>query len=168
MIDALRSTPAPADEPAEPATRFQIDPTWFADKGLSFEHVVRARICEIDLKELGREREERVPIFDQESGRPRFEVRKALYGSDPVKVIRDHCGRAKNYITRDMPTLEAVFRVLLANGNAPMSLEQVREALAEWCPGGGCQWLLLPVESLDRLLRHDHNYGLREATEPRS
>ena len=54
-----------------------------------------------------------------------------------------------------MPTLEAIFRIFLANGNTPMTLEQVREQLAEWCPGGGCQWLLLPQELVERLVQND-------------
>jgi hypothetical protein len=64
-----------------------------------------------------------------------------------------------------MPTLEAIFRIFLANANQPMTLEQVREQLAEWCPGGGCQWLLLPHDMLERLVLNDRHYGLRQ-TEP--
>jgi hypothetical protein len=59
-----------------------------------------------------------------------------------------------------MPTLEAVFRVLLANGNAPMRMADIREQLAEWCPGGGCQWLLLPAAQLERVIRNDKFYGI--------
>ena len=40
-------------------------------------------------------------------------------------------------------------------------LGHVREQLAEWCPGGGCQWLLLPLEQLERLIQHDRYYGIR-------
>ena len=65
-----------------------------------------------------------------------------------------------------MPTLEAIFRIFLANGNQPMTLEQVREQLAEWCPGGGCQWLLLPQEMVERLVQNDSHYGLRQTEAP--
>jgi hypothetical protein len=47
-----------------------------------------------------------------------------------------------------------------------MTLEQVREQLAEWCPGGGCQWLLLPQEMVERLVQNDRHYGLRQTTAP--
>ena len=96
----------------------------------------------------------------------RFDVKRTTFGSDPLKSIREHCGRAKNYIHRDMPTLEAIFRIFLANGNTPMTLEQVREQLAEWCPGGGCQWLLLPQEMVERLVQNDSHYGLRQTEAP--
>lgn len=164
MIEATR--------PAEPAggetaaaevesPRYRIDPSWFEENDLSFEDVVRARMCDSCRAKIGTEVEERVPVFDKTTGRPRFEVQRTIYGRDPLKVIREHCGRTKSYINRDMPTLEAIFRIYLANGNEPMRLEDVREQLAEWCPGGGCQWLLLPLEVVDRLVQNDTYYGLR-------
>jgi len=55
--------------------------------------------------------------------------------------------------------------IFLANANTAMTLEQVREQLAEWCPGGGCQWLLLPQDMVERLVQNDRHYGLRQ-TEP--
>ena len=64
-----------------------------------------------------------------------------------------------------MPTLEAIFRIFLANGNQPMPLEHVREQLAEWCPGGGCQWLLVPIDQLERVIMSDTYYGLRQYTD---
>src|SRR5581483_11113883 len=39
--------------------------------------------------------------------------------------IRDCCGKKKGFITPDMPTLEAIFRIYLANGNQPMPLAHV-------------------------------------------
>jgi len=151
-----------ADDPDPASPHYHIDPSWFAEHGLSFDAVVRARMCETCQAKFGTEVEERVPVFDKATGRMQFEVRRVNYGSDPLKVIGDHCGRAKSYIHRDLPTLEAIFRIFLANGNEPMTLEQVREQLAEWCPGGGCQWLLLPVETVHRLVQNDRHYGLSE------
>jgi hypothetical protein len=147
---------------SESGRYYHADPSWFEENNLSFEDVVRARMCDACRARIGQEVEERVPVFDKATGRMRFEERTSTYGSDPLKCIREHCGRAKNYIHRDMPTLEAIFRIFLANGNAPMTLEQVREQLAEWCPGGGCQWLLLPSDMVERLVQHDTHYGLRQ------
>jgi hypothetical protein len=159
-------TSGPNDGSSSDNARFyHADPSWFEENNLSFEDVVRARMCDTCRARIGQEVEERVPIFDKATGRMRFEVRQSTYGSDPLKCIREHCGRAKNYIHRDMPTLEAIFRIFLANANAAMTLDQVREQLAEWCPGGGCQWLLLPSEMVERLVQHDTHYGLRQ-TEP--
>jgi hypothetical protein len=162
----LTDSSAPGAEPAEEAPYYHIDPSWFDENNLSFEDVVRARMCDACRVKIGQEVEERAPVFDKATGRMKFEVRQMTYGSDPLKVIREHCGRAKNYIHRDMPTLEAIFRVYLANGNQPMPLEHVREQLAEWCPGGGCQWLLLPLDTVERLVQNDSYYGLRQTQAP--
>jgi hypothetical protein len=153
-------------EAPEEARYYHVDPSWFEENNLSFDDVVRGRMCDQCRAKIGLEVEERAPVFDKATGRMRFEVRRTTYGSDPLKAIREHCGRAKNYVHRDMPTLEAIFRIFLANGNTAMTLEQVREQLAEWCPGGGCQWLLLPQEMVERLVQNDSHYGLRQTEAP--
>ncbi len=170
VIDASRTAGELAEEAddseGQSASYYHIDVTWFAENGLSFEDVVRARMCDSCQAKVGTEVEDRVPAFEKGSGRMKFDVQRATYGSDPMKVIREHCGRAKNYVHRDMPTLEAIFRIFLANGNQPMRLTDVRDQLAEWCPGGGCQWLLLPIELVDRLVQNDRYYGLRPTLAP--
>jgi hypothetical protein len=153
-------------ETAEEARYYHVDPSWFDENALSFDDVVRARMCDACRARIGKEETERAPVFDPETGRMRVVERQTTYGSDPMKTIQHHCGRAKNYIHRDMPTLEAIFRVFLANGNQPMTLDQVREQLAEWCPGGGCQWLLLPLDMVERLVQNDTHYGLRQTLAP--
>ena len=141
--------------------RYYIDRSWFDENNLAFDDLLVERVCEACRGRLGEMVEERYTAFDKKSGRMSFELRKVPYGHNPVKVIRDCCGKKKGYITPDMPTLEAIFRIYLANGNQPMPLEHVREQLAEWCPGGGCQWLMLPQDTLERLVEHDRYYGLR-------
>jgi hypothetical protein len=149
------------DAESEPAARYYIDTTWFDENALSFLDIVRSRMCESCRERLGEETEERQPVFDRQAGRMSFEVRQVAYGANPLKVIRECCSRKKNYIQQDMSTLEAVFRIFLANGNQPMPLEHVREQLQEWCPGGGCQWILLTDEQLERVLSRDAYYGIR-------
>ena len=168
MIDTSRGLDdaGGASDAPEEARYYHVDPSWFEENNLSFDDVVRARMCDACRGKVGQEVAERVPVFDKDTGRMRFEERHTTYGSDPLKAIREHCGRAKNYVHRDMPTLEAIFRIFLANGNQAMTLEQVREQLAEWCPGGGCQWLLLPQEMVERLVLNDTHYGLRQTTAP--
>jgi hypothetical protein len=147
----------------ESSATFVIDTTWFDENGYSFDDFVQSRMCDACQGRLDEEVEERYTVLDKKTGRASFEIRRARYGSSPIRVIRDCCSKKRHYITPDMPTLEAVFRVYLANGNQPLNLGQVREQLAEWCPGGGCQWLLLPLEQLERLVQHDRYYGIRPA-----
>ena len=149
--------------PEESSTEYAVDVTWFEENRYSFDDVVQSRMCESCQGRLDEEIEERFTVLDKKSGRASFEIRRTRYGSNPIRVIHDCCSKKRHYITPDMPTLEAVFRVFLANSNQPLTLGQVREQLAEWCPGGGCQWLLLPVEQLERLVQHDRYYGIRAA-----
>ena len=142
-------------------TQYAINLDWFEQRNFVFDEFAQARMCESCLPRADEEVEERYTVFDQKSGRASFDIRRARYGADPMRVIRDDCSKKRNYITPDMPTLEVVFRVLLANGNAPMRVAEVREQLAEWCPGGGCQWLLLPAAQLERVIRNDKFYGIR-------
>jgi hypothetical protein len=145
------------------SAHYVIDTTWFEENGFSFDDFVQSRMCDSCQARVDEEVEERYTVLDKKSGRASFEIRKGRYGSDPIRVIRDCCSKKRHYITPDMPTLEAVFRVFLANGNTPLTLGHVREQLAEWCPGGGCQWLLLPQDQLERLVQHDSYYGIRPA-----
>ncbi|MBI4492640.1 MAG: hypothetical protein HY690_07600 [Chloroflexi bacterium] len=157
--------------PAEQSARYYIDASWFEENGLSFPDILRVRMCEsCQTKPMG-EIEEAPPPAELParsrrqaqlySGRlAAFQASKANRG-DPVKTIRDCCSKRKNFIQPEMPTMEAIFRVCLANGNQPITLEHVREQLAEWCPGGGCQWLTLPIETLARLVQNDRYYGIR-------
>ncbi|MCC7106038.1 MAG: hypothetical protein IT307_12920 [Chloroflexi bacterium] len=151
---------------AEEARRYHIDTGWFDQHNISFAEIARARMCASCQSKLGQEVEDRQPLFDRMSGRMTFEVRKRAYGSNPIKVIRECCSRQKHFIESEMPTLEAIFRVLLANANQPMSVQHIRDQLSEWCPGGGCQWLLLTDEQMERLIETDTTYGLREQPLP--
>ena len=147
----------------ESTVQYVVDTSWFEENGFSFNDVVQSRMCESCQARLDEQVEERYTVLDKKSGRASFEIRRGKYGADPIRVIHDCCSKKRHYITPDMPTLEAVFRVFLSNGNQPMTLGQVREQLAEWCPGGGCQWLLLPLDQLERLVANDRYYGIRTA-----
>ena len=54
-----------------------------------------------------------------------------------VKRIADHCRETSDYLLPDTPLKEAVFRVILAGGNKPITPEQVGQVLAE-------RWAMTP------------------------
>ena len=62
-----------------------------------------------------------------------------------------------DYLLPDTPLKEAIFRIILANGNEPMSAQQISEILIE-------RWAMsayprnLSVEVIVRLLEHSANY----------
>ncbi|MBC7239451.1 MAG: hypothetical protein H5T71_05065, partial [Chloroflexi bacterium] len=43
--------------------------------------------------------------------------------------LRTCCSKRPNYITPNMPIVEAVFRTFLANGNKPLSVNELYELL---------------------------------------
>jgi hypothetical protein len=59
-----------------------------------------------------------------------------------------------------MPLLEMIFRLLLANGNQPLELEQMQEQLQKWL-GDTSNSRDLSVPKLKRILSNDQYYGLR-------
>jgi len=142
--------------------RFFVDSDWYDEHDLVLTDVVHERMCPQCRARLGEEVEERYPVADRRTGRVTYEVRHTRYGIRPIPIIRDCCSRKSGYITPEMSTLEAVFRILLANGNQPMPLEHIREQLREWCPTGRCQWLTMPLDVLRQVVRGDRFYGIKE------
>jgi hypothetical protein len=61
-----------------------------------------------------------------------------------------------------MPLMEMVFRLFLANGNDPMTLEEVQTRLQDKLrESGDLRDVSLP--KLKRIIESDHYYGLRPA-----
>ena len=159
-------TTAVLEPDAESDERYLIDIDWYEHHNLSFNDVAQARMCPQCLARLGEETEEKYPVADKKTRRVTYEVRRVKYGSRPLAIIRDCCSRRSGFINPDMPVLEAVFRIMLANANQPMPLEHVRDQLREWCPTGRCQWLLVPIDTLRRVVERDHHYGLQRYEVP--
>ncbi|MBV9601049.1 MAG: hypothetical protein JOZ87_29905, partial [Chloroflexi bacterium] len=65
MIDAshtLADSSGP-DERPQTSAYYHVDPSWFEENNLSFEDVVRARMCDTCRSRIGQDVEERVPVF---------------------------------------------------------------------------------------------------------
>ena len=90
--------------------------------------------------------------------------KEALPNLEPgvhLKRIVDCCSKEPDYIVASMPLMEAVFRLLLAFGNHPMTLKEIHEALSErWTVSGFPKYL--PIEMLEHVLKHDHYYGISQ------
>ncbi|MBM2811644.1 MAG: hypothetical protein HW416_2403 [Chloroflexi bacterium] len=141
--------------------RYFIDADWYDENDLSFVDIVQARMCPQCQARLGEEEEEKYPVADRKTGRVTYEVRKTRFGSRPMPQVQKDCARKGGFIQPEMPVLEAVFRILLANANQPMPLAHIREQLREWCPTARCQWILMPVDVMRQVIERDHSYGLR-------
>ncbi|MBI4298461.1 MAG: hypothetical protein HY666_01695 [Chloroflexi bacterium] len=76
-----------------------------------------------------------------------------------LKRIAECCSQESDYISANMPLLEAVFRIFLASGNRPMSLKEIHNSLSErWTVSGFPKYL--PIVMLERMLDRDDFYGI--------
>lgn len=77
-----------------------------------------------------------------------------------ISRIEACCGKASDFISEELPILESIFRLFLANGNKPLSPEELSKQLAKRLGGDSRR---TSVEILSRLLRDEHYYGIRQA-----
>ena len=80
---------------------------------------------------------------------------------DLFSAIKGCCSQAEGFIGDNLPVMEGIFRLFLANGNQPLDLEELGEKLREWRGEG-----IYPTspEILSRLLKSDCYYGLRKTS----
>ncbi len=82
-----------------------------------------------------------------------------------VDLIVASSSNDADYLLPDTPLKEALFRILLANGNEPMTAEQISEILNE-------RWAMsayprnLSAHVVNRLLEHSANYCIVPVKEP--
>ncbi len=127
----------------EDITTEQISPGWFIDlswyqqSNRSFLAMAQSCLC----------------------SKCREKLKEDASAADFVAAIRDCCSKAPGFITRELPVLESIFRLFLANGNQPLDLEELGRQLSEW---RGNTFRTSP-QTLSRLLKSDQYYGLRPA-----
>lgn len=93
--------------------------------------------------------------------RERLQVERGeIPAGEILTAIRDCCSQEPGFITGELPVLESIFRLFLANGNQPLELEELGQQLSEWRTG---TFYRTSVEVLSRLLKSDQHYGLRQA-----
>ena len=117
--------------------RWFIDLSWYQQSDRSFFTLAQSCLC----------------------SKCREKLKEDASAADLVATIKDCCSRATGFITRELPVLESIFRLFLANGNQPLDLEELGRQLSEW---RGNTYHTSP-QTLSRLLRSDQYYGLRQA-----
>jgi hypothetical protein len=117
-----------------------IDLDWLEQNNRSFSVMARGCLCPKCRQRL-------------EKGKLPFSP------ADLIANIRDCCSRAPEFFIDRPPILESIFRIFLANGNQPLSLEELSRRLTE--RRGGASQRTSP-EVLSHLLRNERYYGLRQ------
>jgi len=119
--------------------RWFIDLDWYQQNNRSFSTLAQRCLCAKCSEKL--EGEE-------------------ISATDLLSTIKDCCSKAPRFITRNLPVSESVFRLFLANGNQPLSLEGLGKQLSEWREG---DTYCTSPEILSRLLQGDQHYGFGQA-----
>jgi hypothetical protein len=122
----------------QPKRRWFINLDWFLQSGRSFYTLAWGRLCPTHRKQL-----------KAESGEPA--------ASDVIAAISDCCSKTPGFVSSELPIMESIFRLFLANRNQPLDLEELSRQLNEW--RGGDSYRTSP-EILSRLLESDQYYGL--------
>ncbi len=116
-----------------------IDMNWYQEQERSFTLLATSRLCPSSLKR-------KIPKSET-----------AL-----LNTLRQCCSKWEGFVTPSMPLLEMIFRLLLANGNEPLALEQIQEELQQRLSDtSGPRDLSIP--KLKRIIEEDRYYGLRPA-----
>jgi hypothetical protein len=119
--------------------RWAIDPDWFEANNRSLLTLVRSSLCSKCRKRLNSEEK---------------------WGSldDLMTTIKECCSNEPDYITGELPIMESVFRLFLANGNQAVDLIELGRQLSE---RRGVDTYRTSVEILSCLLKNDEYYGIR-------
>ena len=120
--------------------RWAIDPGWFEANNRSLLALVRTSLCSKCRKRL-------------DSG--------GKWGplDDLMTAVKECCSNEPDYITGELPIMESVFRLFLANGNQALDLIELGRQLSE---RRGVDTYRTSVEILSRLLKYDKYYGIRQ------
>jgi len=119
--------------------RYFIDLDWYQQQERSFATLATSRLCAVSRKK-----------------------EKTKSEAVLLRTIRQCCSKRDGFITPNMPLLEMVFRLFLANGNLPLNLEQIQEQLQKWL-GDSSNARDLSIPKLKRILDNDRYYGLKPA-----
>ena len=135
--------PEPGSEMQEP--RYFIDAKAFEAARRSFALIVRSRRCAYCTECENRPQEESHALRD---------------ASEYMGQIADYCCHKPDYLLPGTPLTEAVFRLLLANRNRPMTLNEIEAGLAAaWT--SAIYLKNLSDRVLERLLDRPSEYCIR-------
>ena len=106
-------------------TPFHIDYGWWERKNLRIAVELRAHLCQTHRDAYKEHHHvEMIDWVDERTG----EVTQV----DGLQhVLRVHCSKQPDYVGENLPLVDAVFRVFLANGNAPLSSRELSSIIGQ-------------------------------------
>jgi len=100
-------------------TPFHVDYAWWEQKGLHIGVELRTHLCQEHRAVFsGHFDTEKIDWVDEKTG----QVRQV----DGLQhVLEVHCSKQPDYIDENLPLIDTVFRVFLANGNTPLNCREL-------------------------------------------
>ncbi len=120
-------------------TRWTIDLNWLKANGRSFSILARDALCAKCRKKLKADTTEVKP-------------------ADLLKAVQSCCSKSDNFISPGLPFQESIFRVFLANGNNPLTLEELGAQLTQ---RRGADIHRTSATFLSRMIQSDNYYGIK-------
>ena len=114
-----------------------IDLDWYQQNSRSFSDIARVHLCP----------------------ECREHLKEDVSDNEILTNIKDCCSKTSGFITGELPVLESIFRLFLANGNQSLDLEELEKQLSEWRGGDAYR---TSAEILARLLKDERYYGIRQ------
>jgi len=117
--------------------RYSIDTNWYREQDRSFALLAVSRMCPSSQKK-------KVPKSE----------------TAILNALKQCCSKSESFITPDLPLAETIFRLFLANGNKPLSLEHIQSKLQQrFSDISGSRDLSIP--KLKRIMDSDRFYGMK-------
>jgi hypothetical protein len=103
-------------------TRFHIDYDWWERSGQELRLYLLQHLCEEHRHEFALDTRDELVFdwVDPETGRV-VRVNRLMY------ALHSHCSRLPEYVTERTALVDAVFRILLASGNQPMTAQELAQ-----------------------------------------
>ena len=123
--------------------KFSLSPDFIEAAGRSFDAMVDQRLC----------------------GAARRRAQEDGDSASALELIRRYCGSQHDYLSSDLPIMEALFRLFLLQGNQPATIGTIREWADDY-PAHADRLRYISDESLMTLLTRDRYYGFRPVDTP--
>lgn len=147
-----KQAPPPPARPAYEGPWYAIDPDWYQEHNVDLADLVHSRRAQLGGQPAKREAKGRgkaVPTSQRVSWEQEMES------------LAEAAATSRGFVTSDTPLLEAVFRMLLAERNQPLALQELASLLRERFASGDLpRDISLPT--LQRLLERQKAYGIRK------
>lgn len=111
-------------------TPFHIDPQWFIENGRDLREELHALLCDDCRAQYP------TPADAHVVDRVNPQTGQVTRVDALWECLADHCGLRADYITPATPLTAAIFRALAANGNQPLSAEELHRRIRKSNPAG--------------------------------